>query len=358
MGVDARSPSLSWARRYSRNLEGFMVKNSQPIEASRVVNSSKEHVSSWFKSAEALLNPSTCRPEFMFNMDETMVDASKRSTKVIVPRESLPLKLDCRENEGFHITLVLCVAADGTAMKPSIILPLKQFPLELEEIVGKFYWAGQSNGWINGAIFKSWVIDAFIPYVNRRRMELNSPNERAILFVDSHESRRCPDALEALMDANVSLYTFPSHTSHFLQPLDCGINRAFKTKLRSLKSEGPTNTLPQRRLQLLKKCARACHEALYDETIKKAWAISGLYPWDAEQVLTSPYVVDELPPELTNVGKKRKRSNISISGSLLTEEIFINQLRDQALAQQKPKRPRGRPPKRKHPEMSDEDNSE
>ena len=284
-----------------------------------------------------------------------MVDASRRSVKVIVPRDSIPLKINNNESEGFHITLVLCVAADGGSMKPSIILPMKQFPLELEEIVKKFHWAGQSNGWMTESIFKSWVTEAFISHVNRRRLELNCPNERAILFVDSHESRRCPEALEALKNENIDLYTFPSHTSQIVQPLDCGVNRSFKTKLRTAKSEGPTKTSPERRLHLLKKCARACHEALYDETIQKAWARSGLYPWSSEKALASPYVINEVSPDLVKVGLKRKRSQISLTEKLLTDDTIIRQLQDQKIAQQKPKRPRGRPPKNKSSKRSDED---
>lgn len=272
-----------------------------------------------------------------------MVDDNKRTLKVIVPKDSLPLKIGQHDSEGFHITLVFCVAADGEAMKPALILPLVEFPLSLEEVVKKFHWAGQSAGWMTEDIFKSWVIEAFIPHVERRRTELKAERERAILFIDSHESRRSPEALEALRQANIDVYTFLSHSTHVVQPLDCGVNRAFKTKLRAAKSDRSAASLGERRLNLLRKCAKACHEALYDETILKAWAQSGLYPWNVESTLKSPYVIDQVPPDLA---KKRKRSNIKLSERLLTDENLIKELKERKVEADKPKRPRGRPPKK------------
>jgi len=346
VGQDAASPSMDWARKYTRNLEGFKLKNCQSIDAVRVENTSVKHIRDWFKAAEETLKPQTVRKELTFNMDETMVDDSKNGVKVIVPSNALPLRIDQHDSDGFHITLVFCVGADGKSMKCSLILPLAEFPLNLEAFADKFHWAGQSSGWITEEIFYSWVTEAFIPHVNRRRVELKAENERAILFIDSHESRRSPRALEALKAANIDTYTFSSHSTHVAQPLDLGINRSFKTKLRAARSEGPSNTVAERRIRLLKKCARACHEALYDETIIKAWEKSGLSPWNVETTLKSEYVIEEVPPEIAKAGMKRKRSKISLTERLLTDQNLINELKNKKEEKEKPKRPRGRPPKK------------
>lgn len=280
-------------------------------------------------------------------MDETMLDSSPRKVRVIVPRDLIPIRLNSNESEGLHITLVFCIAADGEHMKPSLILPLKQFPLSLQTFANKFHWAGQSAGWMTAEIFKNWVLNAFIPHVKARRVALNCPNERALLFVDSHESRRCPAALRALVDANIDVFTLPSHTSHILQPLDCGVNRAFKMKLRAIKSIALHTTVDQRRFHLIQIAARAAYDAMYPDTVQRAWAAAGIYPWSLERMTASPYVTPTLPPEVAQRAGKRKRSAITLSEKLITSEEVILGLETQKREKERPKNPRGRPKKKR-----------
>lgn len=291
------------------------------------------------------MKPHEVRPGLLFNMDETMLDSTPRKIRVIVPKDSMPLRLNSNESEGLHITLVFCIAADGDHMKASLILPLKHFPLSLTPFANKFFWAGQSAGWMTTNIFQNWVLNAFIPHVNARRVFLNCPNERALLFIDSHESRRCPTALRALRDANIDVFTFPSHTSHILQPLDCGVNRSFKMKLRATKSIALHNTIDQRRYHLIKIADKAAYDAMYSDTVLQAWAAAGIHPWNLEGMTASPYVTTTLVPELTQKVGKRKRSKLSLSEKLLTGDDIISELEAQKEAKERPKKPRGRPKK-------------
>ncbi len=143
--------------------EEFHSKNSQPIASSRVINATPERIKWWFTKAEEELRPKECRPELIFNMDEIMLDSTPKRVKVMVPKDKRPLQIRTSESDGFHITLVLGIAADGGHLKPSLILPLKTFPLSCIELVHKFNWAGQAAGWMAAEIFKSWGIQVFIP---------------------------------------------------------------------------------------------------------------------------------------------------------------------------------------------------
>jgi len=328
-------------------MEEFKVVNSQPISAQRIINSTSDHIEEWFEKVTAEAKPAEVRPELMFNMDETMLDSSPKSIRVIVPRESLGIRLNSNESEGLHITLVFCIAADGGHLKPSLILPLKEFPLTLRNFADTFHWAGQSAGWMTAEIFKNWVTAVFIPHVNARRAALNAPNERALLFVDSHESRRCVEALQALREANIDAFTFPSHTSHILQPLDCGVNRSFKAKLRACKEVALHTTVDMRRFHLIKLAARAAYDALYPVTVLDSWATAGISPWSLEGMKASPYVTPNLPPEMLQNNQKRKRSAITLSEKLITSEVVVSALEKQLKMKEKPKNPRGRPKKKR-----------
>lgn len=242
--------------------------------------------------------PTEVRRQLTFNMDETMLDSTSKKIRVLIPSDSVPVRISSNESEGMHITLVFCIAADGSHVKPSLILPLKTFPISLADFADHFHWAGQSSGWITAEIFKFWVLNSFIPHVNARRLSLGCPNERALLFIDSHESRRCPEALQALKSNNIDVFTYPSHTSHILQPLDCGVNRSFKMKISAMKSVALQTTVDQRRYHLIKIAARAAYEAMYTETVTQAWAKAGGSPWSLDAMRASPYSTSTLPPDV------------------------------------------------------------
>jgi hypothetical protein len=48
------------------------------------------------------------------------------------------------------------------------------------------------------------------------------------VFMDSHGSHITPEILSKVSDNGVHLATFPSHTTHLLQPLDAGMYRPLK----------------------------------------------------------------------------------------------------------------------------------
>ena len=70
------------------------------------------------------------------------------------------------------MTLVCCIAADGTDITPLLILDIKTVhPGLIDKSIG-FAITGSDSGWITGNIFKMWVSDVFIPEVERRRENL------------------------------------------------------------------------------------------------------------------------------------------------------------------------------------------
>jgi hypothetical protein len=101
------------------------------------VNSTREHISEWFKKAELEVSPQNINPALFFNMDETMLDTSPKKIRVIFPREGSPKRINNNESEVIHITLVMCIAADGEHLKSSVILPMKEFPLSCIDLKSK-----------------------------------------------------------------------------------------------------------------------------------------------------------------------------------------------------------------------------
>jgi len=82
-----------------------------------------------------------------FNMDETFICAKDRRMHVIVPKEAKRAPMDEGGHFNHHMTLVMCIAADGTApRRPTVILPLKTVPVLPDEVATQFEFAGSESG--------------------------------------------------------------------------------------------------------------------------------------------------------------------------------------------------------------------
>lgn len=264
-------------------------------------------------------------PRLVFNMDETMLQVSANSrTKVVVPREMSNPRAKSDSGVAWHITMILCVCADGSAVKPTIILPLKHFPQELDEMADSYHWAGHDSGWITEELFSQWVEKILIPHVSNVRNQHNLWHEPALLFLDGHGSRGSPDALDLLTYNNIVAVTIPSHSSHILQPMDCGINARYKSELRKAKRHYPGKSSSEKRVAIVKASDEALHNTFYHQVIKNAWKKSGLWPWNPAQVLEDPESVCK--PEV-ETNKKRKSRGILLSGSVVTSDEVREEIR-------------------------------
>jgi hypothetical protein len=207
-------------------------------------------------------------PRLTFNVDETFLTIKDTKMTVAVRRGS---KVATRVSAGmvsYHMTLVnVCCAEPDAANipRPTLIIPGKRVPAD----DGKhdqqllWNWCGSATGWVNHDLWVEWLEVVFVPWVGKQRSSLQPPptNNRVLLWSDGHQSRLQLSALDLLQKADIDLVLLPPHTSHILQPLDCGIHNKFKMRLRELYYEetarepldGPI-TRPQYRSRLLE-CA-------------------------------------------------------------------------------------------------------
>lgn len=227
-----------------------------------------------------------------------MVTLTNRSrAKVIVPQEWNEAPALIPEWKSKHITLVMTVSADGGHITPCVILPeLQNLPANLQPLQDQFAWTSTDSGWMNDATFENWVESIFIPDVNLKRLAHGKPDAPVLLWIDGHGSRSSPRAQGLLLAAGVTMVVIPSHTSHILQPLDCGIFRVFKTKLSAYFSCPSPSTLPETRRCLMEAAAKAYHCARGYWIIQEAFQKTGLYPWNPSVVVDNPTKVNNASP--------------------------------------------------------------
>jgi hypothetical protein len=259
-------------------------------------------------------------------MDETAVSADSKRFTVVVPKEA---KRVIRKDQGHfnhHMTLIMCISASGGAVDlPTLILPLANIPRLSEKVYNSYHFAGSDTGWITAMLWGQWITEVFIPHVVKVRDELKATggkkNLKALLWMDSHASRLNISAIEALEASEIVPATIPSHSSHVLQPLDCGVNNSLKKNLRNFSNQGKViwnQGLERYRTTVLECVTGALHNAQNPMVIREAFRTTGLYPWDPEVVLSNGAKVrvdDSVrsEPEFPNATQ-------SISGKVVTSK--------------------------------------
>lgn len=289
-------------------LEGISFKKAQRIIKKKLDATKVNQINKWFfylkdsgfeKYNKALI----------FNCDEIMVDNKGVHTKAFCKARTRPI---IAEEPLYlpHITLLLCICADWTFLKPMLIWNLLNIPNDLMEYKNYFIWKYQESGWMTKELFSDWI-DYFIECVNNKRKELCLNDERAVLVADGHLSRKNSQIIKKLNDNHIDLLILPPNTSHVLQPLDLRVNGVLKQKLKSLLREVKSTSLSiikSRRAFFISDLITAMTSALALDFVEGSFAFSGLWPFDTSIALNSRFITkDDDEEDNKYEPKKRKR---------------------------------------------------
>lgn len=79
----------------------------------------------------------------------------------------------------------------------------------------------KENGYINTELFMDWLNNYFIP---------RKPAGKNLLIFNGHSSHmNTAELLQAVQNNEIIILCLPSHTTHYLQPLDRVVFKPFKT---------------------------------------------------------------------------------------------------------------------------------
>ena len=177
--------------------------------------------------------------ENVFNIDETGIDerANAKAKKVLVDFNSAESSTKYPVPRGArHATLVACIAADGTATKPLVIIQrvtIRERLITEGWTPRKAMIEHSESGYINKPIFLRWINNVFIPDVERRREDLAMPLQQAFLVMDSCSAHLDDEVGQTLEDHNIYPIFIQAHGSHIFQPLDWSPFASFKATFRS-----------------------------------------------------------------------------------------------------------------------------
>jgi hypothetical protein len=286
----------------------------------------REDVEKYFAMQGELRQAFSISPDLDFEFDETMVLAQARrgSKYVIIPKTS-KFGVALEGSKSRHVTLGVCVRADGLTLEPLVILPIENLP---GGVAARHYdvdFAGGASGWINGDILLDWVRKVLVPHVAATRKGRSKDAYPAMLRMDGHASRDNLQLWDLLAQHNIITHIYPSNATQVLSALDVHLFGPFKQVLLShtgaWRMQGQDSDQWNR---LLTAVMHAYGQTFGSSHVREAFAAVGLRPFDPQVVLRSSLLAVRPPPQ-RRVPKRVPR--VPMSNVVVTREDVRNHKR-------------------------------
>jgi hypothetical protein len=328
-GLVKRSPELK-------------VRKARIMESDRSRYVTPTTLNNFFDKLEELNGVANYSPEMIANFDETMIQCTAKRLAVVGHADASTLYIS-QSNEMPHITLGVCVFADGTHPPHLVIYPLKKLPSEIDEaflrVNSGLVFCGQPSGWITAEILENYLVKTVLAHFQSQRLK-SGASHRGLLLVDGHASRINDRLWQTFKDNDVDVLTFVSHSSHVLQPLDLSVFGAFKSKLRGGMTALKSLTLSQKRAVVMKRALDSLYHALSPTNIASGFEKAGVYPLNRGMPLGHPAV--NYDPSTPQIPSRKRKTVISLDGDVLTSEDTIRRMKQSNSIEPKQ---RGRPKK-------------
>ena len=214
-------------RKLINRCAAFRTVRGVPLEDTRLY-ASHEQIIEYFDQLQEKFTIGMIPASFVYNVDESgftqFVDA-RTTIRIIAasyPHNSIPVGITRAEKRA---TLIACASADGSAVKPLVVLQRQTIEAELLTrgyTADKVVLARSAKGFVTTELFLQWCEHVFLPDLRACRLQ-HGYQGPAVLILDGFGCHHSPAMQEMLEEENVVLQFLPPHTSDQLQPLDLGI---------------------------------------------------------------------------------------------------------------------------------------
>jgi hypothetical protein len=172
-----------------------------------------------------LLKLSGVPANFIFNLDEMGHQewADRKKAICDVPGTSTVKTVQFSvSGTGKRISLIACISADGTDVRPSIVI--QRATIEDEAVTfgltpDAVEISTQGKSFVDRDIYQDWFQDTFLPEVRRRRERWQYQGP-VFLVLDNCTAQRGGEINELYAANNVVPIFLPPHSSNQLQPLN------------------------------------------------------------------------------------------------------------------------------------------
>ncbi|GFN86680.1 tigger transposable element-derived protein 6-like protein [Plakobranchus ocellatus] len=268
-------------------LDGFLKRHPEVKQRkTSVLGEQRAHLTegkirAWFGEVETSLAEDgvdirTVDPRCVFNADETGVPLHS-SGQVVLTDASNKHPYTIGSDNKRQISILGCASASGERLPPLVIFPGKRWTFRPEEDFPGAVCKQTDNGWVNSEVFRSWLLETFVPHVQ----DLPRP---VVLFCDGHTSHVSLEVHDICKANGIVYFLLPSHASHVVQPLDLVYYGNFKREWKAALNwhriiNKVASIFPRTFMPVFRDAWQRCY---CEDHIKTAFRKSGLSPWNPD----------------------------------------------------------------------------
>jgi hypothetical protein len=290
------------------------------LEEARIIASEEANVMSFLAMLRDLIKKNNYYPDMMIQGDETSCQCKPFRHAKRIASETTTFLPVLKPTPIYHLTFLFLVTADGQHLPSTVIVPSWYDTSQLSEFRNDNYHVRLTQkGWVTTDLFEDVMRSDVMKWIEERRKTItDEKRKRALLILDGHPSRRNLALWADFAAADVDVVIIPAHTSHLLQPLDLGVNAAFKMAMRKAIPAPGKRSMPTKLLPFLISLTDAAYQALCPHIIRAGFREAGFTSPTTDHVRDK--TLKELPPELA---AKKKPGRWTISGKWITEPAFL-----------------------------------
>ena len=190
----------------------------------------EDAATSFLLSTRNLLEQPNRSKAFIINMDQTPYDPKDSEKRTLAKKGSKTVHGKNAKTSIGRISALLAVCADGTKLPPLLVYKgkpggsvereFKGFPKGMKYIV-------QDNAWTDERVMLYWVDNILRPYVQTAPTGIIP-----YLLLDKYKCHYQGSVANAIEDIGVEWDILPGGCTGLIQPIDVGINKPWKARLR------------------------------------------------------------------------------------------------------------------------------
>lgn len=283
--IDAQPIGKNWVSNFIKRHDEIKTCYSRRYHYQRAKCEDPKVVQEWFRLVQITILQHGIAMEDIYNFDETGYAMGLTSTQKVVTRGSLYGKRQVLQPGNREwVTSIECINSQGWVLPPCIIF---KGSIHIEgwyqesKLPSNWRIEVSPNGWTSDEIGLRWLQNVFIPETNGRMV-----GKHRLLVLDGHGSHLTPEFDRVCHENNIIPICMPAHSSNYCQPLDVScfapLKKAYGDLVQKQMRHGFNHI---DKLDFLEAYPDARKRAFTPNTIKNGFRVSGLVPFNPEEVL-------------------------------------------------------------------------
>eukprot|EP01022_Parablepharisma_sp_SALTPOND_P000666 TRINITY_DN1039_c1_g1_i1.p1 TRINITY_DN1039_c1_g1~~TRINITY_DN1039_c1_g1_i1.p1 ORF type:complete len:633 (+),score=65.21 TRINITY_DN1039_c1_g1_i1:444-2342(+) len=195
-----------------------LVKRSHTRFATKTASAMTPIIAKFFTELNVVISEYT--PDKIWNYDEIPVYFEPLVSHTIAPRGSETVSILSVQAQQSRMTLVTAISAEGRILPPVLLYLSKRFT---EFSLGGALIIHNKTGYVNGEILHEKILPFLLQHIE----------ENSFLLFDDHKAHTVEEVKDLLGTKSIKYAVIPGGATCLLQPVDCGIGKAIKAKVKA-----------------------------------------------------------------------------------------------------------------------------